>query len=88
MRIAMRLLAPIAGLSAIFASSCATTEPQAPPEPKWAANGWLSPGRSGDPEIIGTYPTRAECEEAVADWLASQVVGNSIHGECLPIDKH
>ena len=57
-------------------------------ESQWAANGWLSPGPTGDPEIIGLYTSRADCEDALADWLSRQVVGNPIHGECLPIDRH
>lgn len=54
---------------------------------QWAANGWLTPGQSGEPEIIGLYITRAECEAALADWLTRQVVGNPVHGACLPIDR-
>jgi len=55
---------------------------------KWAANGWLSPGRESDAEIIGLYEERADCDAAVEAWLSRQVVGNPIHGECLPIDRH
>lgn len=57
-------------------------------EAQWAANGWLSPDRAGEPELIGLYVTRRACEAAVDDWMASQVVGNSISGDCLPIDRH
>lgn len=55
---------------------------------KWAANGWLSPDRESDPEIIGLYEERADCDAAVEDWMSRQVVGNPVHGECLPIDRH
>lgn len=73
---------------ALLLAACASSpEPDAAPEPRWSAHGWLSPDQSGDPEVIGLYAKRAECEEALADWLASQVVGNPISGECLPIDR-
>lgn len=78
-------------IAALSASACATTQEAvvaAPPEPQWAANGWLSPNPDSDPEIIGLYVTRDECEGAVADWMSSQVVGNPVSGECLPIDSH
>ncbi|MGE0409266.1 MAG: hypothetical protein AB7P23_08395 [Amphiplicatus sp.] len=75
-------------IAASGAASCATGNRDVPPPaPNWAANGWLSPGRTGDPEIIGLFTERAECEQAVADWLARQVVGNPIDGACLPIDS-
>lgn len=53
----------------------------------WAANGWLTPDPSGEPEIIGLYRTRKECEAAVDGWKARQVVGNPVFGICLPIDN-
>jgi hypothetical protein len=56
-------------------------------EPQWAANGWLSPGPTGNPILIGTYLTRKACDDAVKDWMSRQVVGHAIHGECLPIDR-
>ncbi|MBI1365171.1 MAG: hypothetical protein GC153_04370 [Alphaproteobacteria bacterium] len=65
-------------------AACAT----ASREPRWAANGWLTPGMTGEPEVIGVYARRAECESAVNEWMSRQVVGNPIHGECLPIDPH
>ncbi|GAB4518410.1 MAG: hypothetical protein Kow00133_03460 [Amphiplicatus sp.] len=70
-------------------AACATPGPErAPsPEPQWAANGWLTPGPTGEPEIIGLYVTRKQCEAAVEDWLSRQVVGNPVYGECLPIDR-
>jgi hypothetical protein len=67
-------------------AACAST-PDEEAEPQWAAVGWLNPGESGDPEVIGTYLTRAECEAAVADWMARQVVGNPVSGDCLPISR-
>lgn len=77
--------------AAAFAiSACASTNNEdvdVVGEPKWAANGWLTPGPTGEPEIIGLYLKRKDCEEAVRGWMSRQVVGNPIHGECLPIDN-
>ena len=85
---ALRLSACVAALAMAGCATATDTESGvAQAEPQWAANGWLTPGPSGDPEIIGLFAEREECEAAVADWLARQVVGNPIHGECLPIDK-
>ncbi|MEX0645513.1 MAG: hypothetical protein WD076_09390 [Parvularculaceae bacterium] len=81
------------GLVCIAASAlaaCATPEEPAlvaPPTPQWAGNGYLSPSSTAEPEIIGLFVTREECEEAVADWMTRQVVGNPVSGECLPIDR-
>lgn len=74
---------------AIAAASCATSEPvdYVAEESQWAANGWLNPGRAGEPEIIGLYATRRACERAVREWMSRQVVGNPVDGECLPIDR-
>jgi hypothetical protein len=54
---------------------------------KWSALGWLSPGASGEPEVIGFYATEAECRAAVDDWMSRQVVGNPVSGDCLPVDR-
>lgn len=55
---------------------------------RWAAHGYLTPGPSDDPEIIGAYESEAACRAAVAGWMSRQVVGNPVSGECLPIDSH
>ncbi|MEK7265261.1 MAG: hypothetical protein AAB227_04090 [Pseudomonadota bacterium] len=70
------------------ASACATREPL-PVEagPGWTAHGYLTPGADGDPEIIGTFASEAECLGAVDDWMSRQVVGNPVSGECLPVDR-
>lgn len=52
----------------------------------WAANGYYGPLRSRDPNIIGTYQSKHACEDALDEWLSTQVVGTEISGECLPID--
>lgn len=68
--------------------ACASSGGGEPPgEARWAANGWLTPDRSGEPVIIGLYVTHKACENALDDWLSSQVVGNPVNGECLPIDR-
>ena len=54
---------------------------------EWSALGWLNPGASGEPEIIGLYATEAECRAAVEYWMSRQVVGNPITGDCLPVDR-
>jgi hypothetical protein len=72
-------------------SACASSgvEPEADyGEAQWAANGWLSPDRAGEPELIGLYTTRRACEAAVKDWMASEVAGLPVSGDCLPIDRH
>lgn len=55
---------------------------------RWAAHGYLTPGPSGDPEIIGSYDSEADCRAAVEAWMSRQVVGNPVSGDCLPIDSH
>ncbi len=75
----------------LFVSSCATgnsVDELGQRTPQWAANGYLTPGPSSEPEIIGLYLTKNACEKAIDDWLSRQVVGNPISGECLPIDSH
>lgn len=55
--------------------------------PGWTAHGYLTPGMTDDPEIIGTYVSEAECLDAVDAWMSRQVVGNPVSGECLPVDR-
>ena len=55
--------------------------------PGWAAHGYLTPGPTSDPEIIGAYASEAECMAAVEAWMSRQVVGNPVSGECLPVDR-
>lgn len=57
-------------------------------EPRWQANGYLSPGRTLDPQIIGQFARKKDCEAAAEEWMQRQVVGNPIFAECLPIDTH
>ncbi len=70
------------------AAACAThSGGQIDQGPGWTAHGYLTPGMNGDPEIIGTYASEAECRDAVDGWMARQVVGNPVSGECLPVDR-
>ncbi|HNR76850.1 MAG TPA: hypothetical protein PKM48_06945 [Parvularculaceae bacterium] len=55
--------------------------------PGWTAHGYLTPGPTSEPEIIGTYATERECRDAVDGWMSRQVVGNPVFGECLPVDR-
>lgn len=79
--------------AALTLAACATQKERAPDSigdraPRWAANGWLSPGPSGEPEIIGTFVRREDCEAAAEAWKQRQVVGNPVYAACLPIDRH
>jgi hypothetical protein len=88
----LRTVPKMARLVTIIASllpGCATTggDETSSEAPKWAAHGWLTPAPQGEPEVIGVYEDREDCEAALDDWLQRQVVGNPIHGECLPVDN-
>lgn len=86
--IARRICVCVAATNLVACASSAAAPGAEYGEAQWAANGWLSPDRSGEPDLIGLYATRRACEAAVDDWLASQVVGNPVSGDCLPIDRH
>ena len=68
----------------LIVSACATTRDA---QPQWSAFGYLSPTPDDDPEVIGLYATKRECEAAAQEWMTRQVVGNPISSECLPIDR-
>ena len=76
-------------LALTFGAAACATHGEAPGEAVagWAAHGYLTPGPTSDPEIIGIYPSEAECLGAVDDWMSRQVVGNPVSGECLPVDR-
>ncbi len=69
----------------LLSAACAT--PQNAP-PQWVAHGYLTPGPTSNPEIIGIYQTRAECDAAGKMWMSRQVVGNPVSAECIPIDRN
>ena len=81
-----------ASAASLLAVSCATKTigdtTGAAAEPRWQANGYLAPGRTPDPEVIGQFRDKKACEAAAAEWMQRQVVGNPIFAECLPIDTH
>lgn len=56
-------------------------------EREWTAHGYLTPGPTSEPEIIGTFTSEAACLDAVDGWMSRQVVGNPVSGECLPVDR-
>lgn len=72
----------------LFTAGCAGTAPAPVSATGWAAHGYLTPGPTSDPEIIGTFATKAECDAAVNDWMSRQVVGNPVSGDCLPVDNY
>lgn len=93
MRLVERIRITVAVATSLLVAGCATSPPPGPDSvdgkaARWAANGWLTPGPSGEPEIIGTFARREDCEAAVESWKQRQVVGNPIYGACLPIDRH
>ena len=55
---------------------------------QWAAHGYLTPGPTSEPELIGVYDNRSECDEAAEAWTTRQVVGNPIFAECYPVDRN
>jgi hypothetical protein len=69
----------------IAASACATTNTNGSEE--FAAYGYLTPGPTSEPELIGLYPSMKECKAAGKAWMSQQVVGNPIFSECMPVDK-
>ena len=56
--------------------------------PQYAAHGYLSPGPTGEPELIGIYDSMGACQAAADAWASRQVVGNPVYSECLPIDRN
>lgn len=70
-------------LTLCAASACAT---QHHAVHEWTAQGYLTPGPSGEPEIIGVYDNEADCIAAGEAWMSRQVVGNPVYADCLPVD--
>ena len=65
----------------VAVGACATYQ-------QYVAHGYLTPGPTSNPEIIGVYDTMLECEDAAQGWAGRQVVGNPIFTECLPADRN
>lgn len=65
------------------ASACATQHREVY---EWTAQGYLSPGPTGEPDIIGIYDNEADCIAAGEAWMSRQVVGNPVYADCLPVD--
>ncbi len=74
-----------ATLFMLSASACAT---QHDGYEAWTALGYLTPGPTSEPEVIGVYATEGECEKATRDWMSRQVVGNPIFAECMTTDQN
>lgn len=73
-------IAIIFALSCVV-GACATYQ-------QYAAHGYLTPGPTGNPELIGVFDNYIACEEAAQDWASRQVVGNPVFAECLPVDRN
>lgn len=71
--------AMLAGL--IAAPACASYA-------EYAAYGYLTPGPTSEPEMIGVYDSARECEAAGKAWASRQIVGNPVFIECLPVDRN
>jgi hypothetical protein len=69
-------------------AACATTQSGVAADEQWAAHGYLTPGPTSEPEIIGVYDSEGDCRAAVEGWMSRQVVGNPVSGDCLPVDTH
>ncbi len=69
----------------IAASACATTNTTLDDE--FAAYGYLTPGPTSEPELIGIFASVKACKAAGKAWMSQQVVGNPIFSECMPVDK-
>lgn len=67
----------------IAATACASAS-----HVEYAAYGYLTPGPSSEPELIGVFDTREACEAAGEAWMSRQVVGNPVYAECLPADPN
>ena len=73
----------IAACFALAAASACATQPVVH---QWTAQGYLTPGPTGEPDIIGVYDNEADCIAAGEHWTTQQVVGNPVYADCLPVD--
>lgn len=85
----MKRIDRLIALASMFGAAACATHGGAPADAvlRWTAHGYLTPGPTSEPEIIGTYASEAECMDAVDYWMSRQVVGNPVSGECLPTDR-
>lgn len=82
--IAKRLFRNAASMAGfVILSACASVSYQ-----EYAAYGYLTPGPTGEPELIGVFDSIGECEAAGEGWASRQVVGNPVFTECLPVDRN
>lgn len=68
-----------------FASACSSLSDASYNE--WAAHGYLTPGPTSEPELIGIYDKLADCKAAADAWASRQVVGNPVFAECYLVDR-
>lgn len=55
---------------------------------QYAAHGYLTPGPTGESELIGVYESVSECRDAADAWASRQVVGNPVYADCYPVDRN
>ena len=67
---------------ALGIAACAT----ASDAQQYAAHGYLTPGPTSEPELIGIYGSVDECRDAADAWASRQVVGNPVYADCYPVD--
>ncbi|MEM9616588.1 MAG: hypothetical protein AAF936_01390 [Pseudomonadota bacterium] len=67
-------------------AACAACTTSSYEQKQWAAHGYLTPGPTGDSEVIGVFDDRVACDEAAQDWMSRQVVGNPVFAECAQWD--
>ncbi|WDI31272.1 hypothetical protein PUV54_15085 [Hyphococcus flavus] len=72
-------------LLTVFISACTTTGGA---YEEWTALGYLTPGPTSEPEVIGVYERQSDCIAAGEAWMSRQVVGNPVFSECLPTDRN
>ena len=88
----MRWIVSISAMALLAACATSQAPPAAPDasaiggQGAWAAYGYLAPVRTEGGEFIGAFDSKADCQAAVDGWMARQVVGNPVSGECLPVD--
>ena len=77
-----------AAITSIFviATGCAALNSSA--NEQWAAHGYLTPGPTSEPELIGVFVSESECKTAANEWMSRQVVGNPIFADCYPVDRN
>ena len=72
-----RSAASVAGI--FFCVSCVSAPA---PSQQYAAFGYMSPGPTGNAEVIGVFENQTDCNTAAERWMSRQVAGNPVFAEC------